>query len=109
MAHSEGEKPTGGEDVNKAPPAIEPDQKVTLEGPALSANRFFIQLMPNGVRVAFSERAAEGLDFQFRTAVLISYQDAIELKNLLLKLLAPIEEQIDQRKKEMQNRRETDG
>ena len=88
------EKPQ--EEEPPAPPSQE--RQATLGGPAVAANKFYVILGASGVRVAFSERAAPDLDFHFRAAVLLSYPDATELKNLLARMLAPVEKQLAEQK-----------
>ncbi len=68
------------------------DAIATLSGPALAANKFWIQTGPSGVLIAFSEQALVGMDFQFRGAVILSYPDAIDLKNILTEALARFEQ-----------------
>jgi hypothetical protein len=58
------------------------DIAVAFSGPALLANRSYVSLMPTGVRVAFAERPPEGQTV-FRTAVSLSFQDAIVLYRIL--------------------------
>ena len=74
---------------------------VSMDGPTVYANRFVANGTQAGVRIAFME-ALQGLDsLKFRAAVLMSYQDAIELKNLLAELVEPIETQIFENKKKV--------
>jgi hypothetical protein len=60
-------------------------------GPALLANRFFINTGPSGARLAFAEQGSPDAEPQFRAAVILSYQDAIELVDVLKTMLGPIE------------------
>ena len=74
---------------------------VSMDGPTAYANRFVANGTQAGVRIAFME-ALQGLDsLKFRAAVLMSYQDAIDLKNLLAELVEPIETQIFENKKKV--------
>jgi len=70
-----------------------------FDGPAYAVNRLFVTLGAGGVRVAFTEQRPfkEGEEVPtplFRTAVMLSPQDAIALRNLLTRTLADIEAQI---------------
>lgn len=67
---------------------------IAFEGPALLANRFFVHLWPAGARITFAEQGLPDQPPIFRSAVLLSYQDAIELKNLLQSMLRPVEEAV---------------
>ena len=66
----------------------------TMNGSASYANHFVAVATPAGVRVAFMETAPDSSDTFFRSAVLLSFQDAIELKDLLAQIVAPIEQQL---------------
>ncbi len=65
-----------------------------MSGSAIYANRFVALTTPSGVRVAFMETAPDSDEFLFRSAVLLSYQDAIELRNLLSGIVEPVEKQL---------------
>lgn len=65
-----------------------------MSGSAIYANRFVALTTPSGVRVAFMETVPESDEFHFRSAVLLSYQDAIELRNLLSGIVEPVEKQL---------------
>jgi hypothetical protein len=72
--------------------ASEEELKSVLDGPAVYSNKFFVSIGAV-VRITFSEQLPD-LPPNFRSAVVLSSQDAIELKNLLQEMLAPIEEQL---------------
>ncbi len=61
-------------------------------GPALFANRFFVTMTPAGARIAFAETVFTDRPTAFRSAVVLAFQDAIELKKLLESMLKPIED-----------------
>jgi len=63
-----------------------------LDGPAIYSNKFFVS-MSGAIRISFCEQLPDLLP-RFRAAIAMSHQDAIELKNLLQDMLAPIEEQL---------------
>ena len=58
---------------------------VATAGPAVLTNRFYINVSPMGVRIAFAEQ--EGLLVPaFRTAVVMSFQDAYALSSVIKQL-----------------------
>lgn len=68
--------------------------EVAWNGPALNSNRFYVNIGAN-VRIAFCEQMNADKAPQFRTAVVLSHQDAIALSDLLKTMLAEIRETID--------------
>ena len=65
-------------------PMTEAELTTAFSGPAYNSNKMFASNMPTGIRLSFCEmRTPEGHDLQFRTAVLISYPDAVSLRDLL--------------------------
>ena len=75
--------------------AAENEIKTATEGPAIYANRFVAKGNDAGLRLSFLEADQnEGVSV-LRASVLLSYQDAIELRNLLSHLLGPVELQIN--------------
>ena len=67
------------------------DIEATFEVSAPYTNRFFVTVGPGGVRLTFAETHPEVAGTFPRAAAMMSVQDAVELKNLLTELLAPIE------------------
>jgi hypothetical protein len=65
---------------------------IAYSGPATLVNRFYVTIGEHGVRIAFAERTADGRFLHFRSAVVLSFTDAIQLKAVLGRLLEPIEE-----------------
>ncbi|MFN0191076.1 MAG: hypothetical protein ACKVP5_03745 [Aestuariivirga sp.] len=63
-------------------------------GAAPLTNRFVVTMSAAGVRIAFLEEDGTGGPLHFRTASLLSFADAIALKNLLGTMLAQVEEQL---------------
>jgi hypothetical protein len=63
-----------------------------VDGPAIYSNKMYVTVGPV-VRITFSEQLTSAVP-QFRTAVAMAPQDAIELKNLLAQMLGPIEAEI---------------
>lgn len=69
--------------MNEASKKLPPDAVATLRGPAVAANRFYVVPGDAGVRVAFSEQTLDGMEFEFRAAVILSRKDAQDLWRLL--------------------------
>jgi hypothetical protein len=75
--------------------AVQQDElKEGFSGPAIHSDRFLITIHPSGVRIAFSEHDGVSGPPHFRAAVLLSYQDAISMRDLLSELMSGIEEQL---------------
>ncbi|MGJ0532778.1 hypothetical protein [Methylocystis sp.] len=68
--------------------------RVAFLGPAYAANRFFVSIGTSGVRIAFTEQWSEDAPPEFRCAAIVPLIDAIQLKNLLVQMLDPVEAQI---------------
>ena len=66
------------------------DMKEMLSGPALYANRMYASNLALGMRVTFLE-AGENEPDRYRTAVFLTWPDAIALRDLLTAQLAKIE------------------
>lgn len=60
-------------------------------GPAAHSSRFFITGGPSGLRIAFMEAFLPMVEPVFRSAVLINYEDALALRDLLTRQLAVVE------------------
>ena len=60
-------------------------------GPAAHSNRFFITGGPAGLRIAFMEAFMPLVEPVFRSAVLINYEDATALRDLLTRQFEAIE------------------
>lgn len=70
----------------------EDELKSLMSGPAFYSNKMYVTT-GNVVRISFSE-ALEGVPPQFRTAVVLSLPDALDLRNLLQKMLEPFENEL---------------
>jgi hypothetical protein len=68
---------------------------VTVAGPAVLTNKFFVGIGPHGVRVTFAEQTGPTMPPVFRSAVVMSLQDGIALYRLLQELLADAEKHIE--------------
>lgn len=71
--------------------STEEDVRTAFSGPALASNRFFLSLVGSGVRIAFTEQHGKIVGPQFRTAVMISLEDAFALRDLLTSQLSNIQ------------------
>ena len=60
--------------------------------PALSANRFYLQPVASGTRIAFGEHVPGSDNIQFRVAVTLSNEDGVQLYKLLQHMLQEFEE-----------------
>lgn len=67
--------------------ASEEELAVAFGGPALLANKFFISITGSGVRLAFAEQNGNLVPPQFRTAVVLPFEDAYALVDLVSRLL----------------------
>jgi hypothetical protein len=69
----------------------EGELRVAFTGPAIFSNKFYATNGPSGIRIAFMESLFPIVHPIFRAAVLLPYQDAIALRDLLTKQLKEIE------------------
>jgi cyclophilin family peptidyl-prolyl cis-trans isomerase len=91
---------------DEAPPSSDPTAKVEVtpeelavafSGPSYAASKFYITLGSSGVRIAFAEvspefgKAPVRDALSFRTAVTLSYVDAIALHRILRNLVKDAE------------------
>jgi hypothetical protein len=77
-------------------PIPEAELREIFSGPALHTNKFYATNLAAGLRIAFMEAMLEPVQPQFRTAVILAYQDAIALRDLLTHQLREIEPQLKQ-------------
>lgn len=70
------------------------EMRVAFSGPAFAANRFFVTIGPAGVRIAFTEQWKDDVTPEFRCAAIVPISDAIQLKDLLTRVLSSLETQI---------------
>lgn len=76
--------------------SVSPEElDIAFSGPAPAANRFFINVNSSGVRIAFTEQVPNSGKNYFRCAAVLSVGDAIQLHNVLRKLLAPFEQAME--------------
>jgi hypothetical protein len=81
------EKSDGDMDGSLPKGLSESNYAVASSGPAILSNRFYVTLSQSGTRIAFCE-SIPGVDEQFRTAVVLNFNDALELANLLKSLIS---------------------
>lgn len=88
------EKPI--ENPEKFDPKIVSDEELRAShsGPALLANRVLITKTASGVRLSFMEMQLGKVPSIYRTAVILAYQDAISLRDLLTEQLKEVEDQL---------------
>lgn len=66
----------------------------SFSGPAFLSNRILLTRTAAGARLAFMERRSNNTPSTLRAAVIIPYQDALALRDLLSIQLKEIEEQL---------------
>lgn len=81
-------------DIPNSEGVSDSDLQAAFGGPAFASNRFFVTIGPGGTRIAFTEQWKDGQPPLFRCAAILSFEDGIRLKNLLSKMLKPIEDQL---------------
>lgn len=72
--------------------------RASFDGQAMHSDRFMVTTHSSGVRIGFLEKDPTAALPRFRTAVLLSYQDAIELSALLRTMLVEVEKQLEKAK-----------
>lgn len=81
--------------------ASESEWAVAFDGPAVAVTRSFYTAAPGGIRLAFVEQIGDIK--QFRAAVFLNFDDAIALKNLLVRNLTDIEVELTKIKEEQES------
>lgn len=74
----------------------------SFSGPAVLANRIFLTITGSGARLSFMEQHGDKVPPQFRTAVILSFEDALALRDLLERQLKDIEKSIKAAKADAQ-------
>ncbi len=80
-------------DPTKPVPVSEEEMDIALDGPAIYSNKMYLNLGAGGLRVAFTE-IREPSPPKFRTAVLLSLQDGLKLRDALTRVLTNYEKQM---------------
>ena len=65
--------------------------RTSFSGPAVRSNKIYLSLTDGGVRIAFTEQHGDAVPPIFRTAVILSFADALSLRDLIARQLARIE------------------
>jgi hypothetical protein len=91
---AEEDTAAGPVDAGAATIITEGELIASFYGPALHTNKMIASNLSAGIRITFMEQFGEKVTAQFRTAVLLSYPDALALRNLLTRQLREIEPQI---------------
>lgn len=68
--------------------------RAAFTGPAVNSNKMYLSMMSAGARISFMEQHGDAVSPTFRTAVILSIQDALQLRDLLVRQLGKIEEAI---------------
>jgi hypothetical protein len=84
----------GKDNLDKPIPLPEEELEIAFSGPAIAANKVYATRTNAGLRLAFTEQRNPTAAPIFRTAVLMPFQDAIGLRDLLSRLLRDIEMQL---------------
>lgn len=71
-----------------------------FSGPAIFSNKFYATTGASGIRIAFMEALGDLVPPVFRTAIVLPYQDAFALRDMLAAQLSEIESAINQAKAE---------
>ena len=71
------------------------ERAAAYSGPAPIANRVFVHPTPLGMRIAFAEQQDSDTPI-FRSAAVISYQDALDLSHLLVAMVEAAMKQTQQ-------------
>lgn len=79
-------------EIDTALPVSDDEIRAAFSGPAFHANKIYLTLTKAGARMAFMEQQGTAVPPQFRTAAIMSMEDAVALKNLLVDKLTPIED-----------------
>ena len=88
------EKPPEKLDPTKPVPVSDEDVRASFAGPAFHTNKMFLTIVQAGVRLAFMEALGDKVPPSFRTAIVLSFPDAIALRDLLTRQLKDIEAQL---------------
>lgn len=65
--------------------------RVAFSGAAISSNKIYVTLTGAGARITFMEQLGEVVTPVFRTAVVLSYPDALALRDVLTRTLKDVE------------------
>lgn len=86
------EKPEEAPSASGPVPVSEEDLRAAFSGPAVRSNKIFLSMTEGGVRLAFMEQHGDVVLPVFRAAVLLSFQDALSLRDLIARQLEGLQE-----------------
>ena len=72
-------------------PVSDEELRASFAGPAFHSNKMFLTMTAAGARIAFMEQVGDKVPPVYRTAVLLSYLDAVSLRDLITRQLKNIE------------------
>ncbi len=93
----------------KIRPVPQDELDVSFSGPAPAANRFFINIGPTGVRIAFTEQVPNSSKNYFRSAATLSIIDATQLHQVLSKMMATYEQAVERAQKDEEGKASEGG
>ncbi len=67
------------------------DVRASFAGPAFHSNKVYLSMTAAGARIAFMEQLGDKVAPVYRTAVILSYADALALRDLITRQLRQIE------------------
>lgn len=85
------EKPKEAPSAGAAATVSDEELQASFSGPAVHSNKMYVSPMGAGARISFMEQVGDVVPPEFRVAVLLSYPDAIALRDLLTRQLEKIE------------------
>lgn len=88
------EKPKDAPAASKRTSVTDEEIRASFSGPAVLSNKMYLSLTGGGARIAFMEQLGDVVPPVFRTAVILSFQDAMSLRDLLARQLEGIEGEI---------------
>lgn len=81
--------------VENAQDVTDEELQISFSGPAIFVNKAYVTLGSGGVRIAFAE-VREETGPKFRSAIMLSPQDALGLRDVLQRVLGEFERQINE-------------
>ncbi len=86
------EKPEDTPAASELPRVTDEGIRASFSGPAVRSNKIYLSLTPDGgARIAFLEQHGDVVPPIFRTAVILSFRDALSLRDLIARQLGQIE------------------
>ena len=80
----------------KGIPIAEEELQAIFSGPAVLSNKVYASIVAAGVRITFMEQTSETATSIYRTAAVLSIQDALALRDLLSRHLGEIEKNLNE-------------